>query len=91
MPDMLLELVGPGMMMTGESLRRLQEVGHLDPAAKPEVMLSLTGLLLLSVFATRRADQNRDQHRPFNEGMVEEAMRMIRASFRARQDDAATK
>ena len=91
MPDMLLELVGPGMMMTSDSLRRLQTDGQLDPAAKPEAMLALTGLLLLSVFATSRPDQKRNDHRVFNEGMVEEAMRMIRASFSAPAPGAATR
>lgn len=78
----LMEQVGPGMVVTADALRGLQASGALPEDAKPEAMISVVGLTLLSVFAVSGADHV-EAHRPFNEGMLEEALRMIRLALSA--------
>lgn len=86
LPKMLLDLVGPGMLVTGDAMKRLQEGGALAKDANPQALLSVVGLTLLAVFAVSGADKNKEAHRPFNEGMLEEALRMIRAAIAPRGD-----
>ncbi len=81
-PKLLLELVGPGMLVTGDALKRLQDDGALAKDANPQAMLSVVGLTLFAVFAVSGADKHKEAHAPFNEGMLEEALRMIRAGLK---------
>lgn len=83
LPAQLLELVGPGMLVTADALRHLQGDGALAKDAKPEAMISVVGLMLLSVFAVSGADRKKEAHKQFNEGMLEEALRMIRLALRS--------